>query len=197
MLGGELAVDLDDAAAKLLERLRDVDLLLLQRRDALGELLARVNELVHAAVVNAIEIEDAADFREREPAPASAQDENDAGAVALRIDARLSAAFRRDQAFIFIETQRTRGDGKFLGELTNSVGAIGGCHLLPFRGLRVLVPNLAAPSDNFSVLNYCLPLTSTSSAKKAKAGKVLCLTGLPTMIKTIPPRRGWRGLPCP
>src|SRR4029077_13515964 len=70
-------VDVGDAAAQLLERLVDVDLLALQRVDALGELFAAVHGLRDAAVMDAVEIEDLADLGERKADAPSAQDEDD------------------------------------------------------------------------------------------------------------------------
>ena len=126
--------------AQLLERLVDVDLLPLQRVDALGEFLARVHELRHRRRHGRVEIEDLADLGEREADAAAAQDQDDAGAVARRIDARLAAPLRRDQALVLIEAQRARGDAEFLGELADGVGAIGDGHFLPFAGLGVFAP---------------------------------------------------------
>jgi len=87
-------VDVGDALAQLLERLVDIDLLALQRVDALGEFLAGVDKL-RIGIVVTIETEDLADLGEREADASSAQDQDDARAIALRVDARLAAAFRR------------------------------------------------------------------------------------------------------
>ncbi len=136
----EAFVDRRDALAQLLERLVDIDLLPLQHIDALGEFLARVHEL-HITAIVAVEVENLADFREREADAAPAQDQDDAGAIALRIDARLAAPLGRDQALVLIsEPQRSRGDAEFLGELANGEGAIGNGHFLPFAGLGVFAP---------------------------------------------------------
>src|SRR5262249_51032676 len=151
-LRGEMRVDVGDAAAKLLERLVDVDLLLLQGVDALGELLAAVHELGHATVMEPVEIEDLADLGEREPDPAAAQDQDDAGAGARRTAGRRAAARGAVPPFVLEKAKGAGGEENFFGEWENVVGGWGGGRLLSlFRAPPVVAPAPAPPSDNFSV----------------------------------------------
>ena len=145
---GDGVVDRGDAAAQLDQRILDVDLLALELVQLLLELLARVQRLRHAAVVvRVVEIEDLADLGEAEADAAAAQDQDDAGAIAAGVDASLAAPLGRNQAFIFVEAQRARGDVKFLGELTDRESAT----LVRYSGslgVDALSPGLP---DNFSV----------------------------------------------
>src|SRR5215472_1247275 len=120
----ERLVDGADRTAEFAEGLFDVDLLPLECRNTFLELLSRVQDLRPAAVMHVVEVEDLADLGERKADAASAQDENDAGAVARRVDPRLSAARRRDQPFIFVEAQRAGRDAELLGQLPDGEGAV-------------------------------------------------------------------------
>src|SRR5476651_2614868 len=88
---GDGIVDRSDGAAQFGQRLFDIDLLPFELVQLFIELLARMQGLAHAMVLGIVQIEDLADLSEGKADPASAQDKDDAGAIARGVDARLAA----------------------------------------------------------------------------------------------------------
>ena len=98
--------------------------------------------LRRAIITNIIEVDHLANIGKTEPYPLGAQYPRQPRAVALGINPRRSATNGRDQPFIFVKAQRSRGYAKFLRQIGNAelmpVPKIGGvecrvraqvCHL--------------------------------------------------------------------
>jgi hypothetical protein len=86
----------------------DVLALLLQRGEALAELLQRLGHLGRAAVVLVVEVHQFADLDQRQADALAAQDQLQAAAVLVGIDAVDAVAGGREQALVLVEAQRAR-----------------------------------------------------------------------------------------
>src|SRR5271155_1747593 len=109
----------------------DVLLLLLEHGAALGKHLQELDELRALAAGCRIQLEQFANFRQREPQPLAAQDQLDAHPLAFTVDAAAAAAARREQALVLVEAYRAGGQREFPGEVGNGerygIGAGGHC----------------------------------------------------------------------
>jgi hypothetical protein len=102
----------------------DVLALLLQRVGALAELLQRPGHLGRAVVVLVVEVQQFADFRQRQAHALAAQDQLQADAVLVGIDAVEAFAGRRQQALVLVEAQRAGRGFELVAQLADCKGAL-------------------------------------------------------------------------
>ncbi len=84
-----------------------------------GQKTPQLGRRIACAVVHAEQLED---LRQRQAKTPAAQDEPEAGAVALYIDASMPGAGRRQQAFVLVEADRARRDSEFAGKIGDAEG---------------------------------------------------------------------------
>lgn len=111
----------------LVEQRIDVAALQLELAAAVLERLDEPRELPAVALARIVEVEDLADLGEREPEPLAAQDQLDAGPLALAVDPRLAGAPGREQPLVLVEPDRARRQRELGGELRDRVLGVAAC----------------------------------------------------------------------
>jgi hypothetical protein len=113
-----------DAAFELDDGLVDVLALRLEGDDALAPLLDRELELGGAAVLPVVEFENVANLREAEADALALEDQLEAGAVAVGVDAVQALPARAEQTLVLVEAERARGDLELNAEVPDRVGPL-------------------------------------------------------------------------
>ena len=102
----------------------DVVALGFEGHDPFAEFFQRAGVLGRAAVLGTVEAQDFADFRQAEPHPLAAQDQDQAGAVTIAIDPVHAVAAGRKQALVFVEAEGAGSDFELNAKLTDRIGAL-------------------------------------------------------------------------
>ena len=111
----------------------------LQHRAALGQHLQELDELRRARCAWRRTGRAARDLGQRKAEPLAAQDQLDAHPLPLAVDRGCARAARRQQALVFVEADRARGQRELAGEVGNGVGNGIGART-PWRRCRRAVP---------------------------------------------------------
>src|SRR5690606_1480052 len=77
--------------------------------------------LFDTTIVEIVEIDHFADFRQAEADILGTQDPREPSPVALRIDPRQPVPCRRDQSFLFVKAQCTGGASEFAREVSDRI----------------------------------------------------------------------------
>src|SRR5665213_416814 len=109
-------------AVHLRQRGVDVVLLLHEARAAVGEQLDELRELAALVARHLVHVEQAGDFGQRESQTLAAQDQLEAHALALAVNAHAADALRCDQPFVLVEADGARGQREFLRQGGNRIG---------------------------------------------------------------------------
>src|SRR5262245_7111760 len=118
------AVDEHDRLLEVGDRFLELDALLAQGFKPLAELRRGDTQLGELPILEVVEIKHLLDLLKREADLLAAQDELQAGSVAIAEQTGPTPARRRQQTLLLVETKRARRDAEFAAQLRDRVGSV-------------------------------------------------------------------------